>query len=160
MDDNPRSRHIRPGGRELTPYLSCDGAAEAIEFYTQVLDATETGERFVDADGRVGHAELTIGDSQIFLADVYQGYGMSPADLEVVPVSLHLYVPDVDATAARAEAAGATILEPPKDDFDGSRTCRLRDPFGHRWMLATHVREITAEEYRQAVDDFSETSLP
>lgn len=159
MDDT-RPRHIPPGGRELTPYLCCDPAAEAIEFYVKVLDATETGERFVDANGRIGHAELTIGDSQIFLADVYQGYGMSPAGLEVVPVSLFLYVPDVDTTAAKAEAAGATIEEAVKDSFDGSRTCKLRDPFGHRWMLATHLHEITAAEYHQAVDNFSETSLP
>jgi uncharacterized glyoxalase superfamily protein PhnB len=159
MDDTIRS-YIPPGGHELTPYLTCSDAAAAIDFYVKVLDATESGERFVDAAGKVGHAELTIGGAAIFLADVYEGYGMSPAGLDVVPVSLHLYVPDVDATAARAEAAGAAILEPVKDSFDGSRTCRFRDPFGHRWMLATHVHTVSSEQYRQAVDDFSHTSLP
>lgn len=159
MTDTTAS-HIPPGGQELTPYLICRDAAAAVEFYKSVFEATEISERFVDADGKVGHAELRVGGSQIFVADVYEGYGMSPADLDDVPVSLNLYVPDVDAVVARAEAAGAKVVRPVEEGFDGARSARLRDPFGHRWMVATHVRTVTPEEYQAAVDDFAQQSLP
>jgi uncharacterized glyoxalase superfamily protein PhnB len=157
--DETELDYVSPGMAELTPYLMCDGAAAAIDFYAEVFGAEEVGERFVDADGKVGHADLRIGRAQISVADVYQGFGISPADLEDSPVTLNLYVPDVDAVAARAEAGGATIISPVEETFFGSRRCRLRDPFGHRWMVNTHVREVTDEEFRQAVTDFSTQSL-
>ena len=74
-------------------------------------------------------------------------------------MALNLYVPDVDATVAKAEAGGATILTPVEDTFYGSRRCRIRDPYGHRWLVATHVHDVSSEDYKKAVDDFSETSL-
>lgn len=156
MDEKATS-HVPAGTCELTPYLMCDGAAAAIDFYVEVFEGREIGERFVDADGRVGHSEIQIGASQISVADVYEGFGTSPADMEDTPVSLNLYVPDVDAVVARAEAAGATIITPVEDTFYGARRARMRDPFGHRWLVATHVRDVSAEEYQKAIDGFAET---
>lgn len=149
--------YVTPGMAELTPYLICDGAAAAIDFYVEVFGAEEIGKRFVDADGRVGHAELRIGGAQIHLADVYDGFGMSPADLPDSPVALGLYVADADAVLARAEAAGGTIVSPVEETFYGARRFRLRDPFGHRWIVATHVRDVSPEDYQKAIDEFADT---
>jgi PhnB protein len=149
--------YVTPGMTELTPYLICDGAAAAIDFYVEVFGAEEIGQRFVDADGKVGHADLRIGRAQISVADVYEGFGLSPADLPESPVGLSLYVADVDAVLARAEAAGGTVVSPVEETFYGARRFRLRDPFGHRWMVATHVREVTPEEYQKARDEFAGT---
>ncbi len=151
--------YVSPGMQELTPYLICEGAADAIDFYVEVFEAEEVGERFVDADGKVGHAELRIGRSMISVADVYEGFGISAKELDDSPVTLNLYVPDADAVTARAEAAGATILTPVEETFFGARRSRLRDPFGPRWMVNTHVREVSPEEYQQAVDGFAQQSL-
>ena len=158
MSETPQS-YVSPGMDELTPYLIIDGAAAAIDFYVEVFGATEVGKRFVDADGKVGHAELRFGGSLLALADVYEGFGISPADLPDSPVTINVYVPDVDAVTARAEAAGATILTQPEETFFGARRSRLRDPFGHRWMVSTHVRDVAPDAHDQAVTDFSTQSL-
>lgn len=157
MTENAPS-YVTPGMCELTPYLMCDGAAAAIDFYVEVFGAEEVGRRFVDADGRVGHADLRIGGSQISLADVYEGFGISPKDLPDSPVTINVYVPDADAVTARAEAAGATVITPVEETFFGARRSRIRDPFGHRWMVNTHVRTVTPEEYQSAIDGFAGTS--
>ena len=149
--------YVTPGMAVLTPYLICDGAAAAIDFYVQVFEAKEVGERFVDADGRIGHAELEIGGAQLHLADLYDGFGMSPAGLPDSPVALGLYAPDVDAALARAEAAGGTIISPVEETFYGARRFRLRDPFGHRWIVATHAHDVTPEDYEKAVEGFAQT---
>ena len=154
MDDEVS--YIPANEHAVAPYLCVRGAAEAIDFYVEVFGAVEDGERFVDPDGKVGHAELRLGDSRIYLADEYPGYGMSPVDLPDSTFALYVYVPDVDAVVTRAEAKGATILEPTQETFYGARRATLRDPFGHRWMVNTQVREVSPEEYKQAIEGFAE----
>lgn len=150
--------YIPEGEHALKPYISVRGAAQAIDFYVEVLGAIESAEhRFVDADGKIGHAELRLGDSLLYLADEYPGYGMSPVDLPDSTVALYLYVSDTDAVVAKAEAKGATILEPPNDTFYGARRATLRDPFGHRWMIVTHRGDVSQEEYQAARDGFAAT---
>jgi PhnB protein len=156
MTDEPTS-YIPAGSHAVTPYLCCRGAAAAIDFYVAVFGATEEGERFVDADGKVGHAELRFGDSLLMVADEYPGYGMSPVDLPDSPVSINLYVPDVDAVAERAVERGAKLLMPLEETFYGVRRATLRDPFGHRWMVGTQVREASAADYDKARDEFGTT---
>ena len=151
--------YVPAGSHVVTPYLCCRGAADAIDFYVAVFGATEVGERFVDAEGKVGHAELRFGDSAVMLAEEYPGYGMSPVDLADVPVSINLYVPDIDAVVERAIERGAKVTAPISESFHGSRGATLRDPFGHRWMVATQVREVSDEDYAKARDEFSRTTV-
>ncbi len=130
----------------VTPYLSVDGAGEAIQFYVDVLDATLRG-RMDGPDGRVGHAELEVGDSLIMLADIFPEAGQSsPKDLGGTPVMCMVYVEDADATFAKALAAGATEVSPVQDQFYGDRSGRFEDPWGHRWNVATHVEDVPPEE--------------
>jgi len=158
MSDDDLS-YIPPGEHALKPYLCVRGAAEAIAFYADVFGATESPEhRFVDADGKIGHTELRFGDSLMYLSDEYPGYCMSPVDLQDTPCSLYLHVPDCDAVTAKAEAAGATVVKQPEDDFHGSRTSAVRDPFGHRWMIVTYTRTVSTEEYEKAKAEFARTS--
>jgi PhnB protein len=154
----PTTDHIPAGSHAVTPYLCCRGAAEAIDFYVTVLGATEEGDRFVDADGKVGHAELRFGDSLVMLADEFPGYGISPVDLPDSPVAISLYVPDVDAVVAKAVEAGAKILTPLEETFYGVRRAALRDPFGHRWLVGTQVRVATPDEYAQAREDYAQAT--
>lgn len=130
----------------VTPYLTVDGAGEAIEFYVDVLGATVRG-RMDGPDGKVGHAELEIGDSVIMLADVFPDMGQStPKDLGGTPVMVMVYVEDADATVAKALAAGATEVSPVQDQFYGDRSGLFEDPWGHRWNVATHVEDVPPEE--------------
>ena len=130
----------------VSPYLSVEGAGEAIDFYVDVLGATVRG-RMDGPDGKVGHAELEIGDSLIMLADVFPDMGQStPKDLGGTPVSMMLYVEDVDATFAKALGAGATEVSPVEDQFYGDRSGQFDDPWGHRWNVATHVEDVPPEE--------------
>jgi PhnB protein len=136
---------IPDGYRSITPYLSIQGAAAAIEFYTRAFGAHERM-RLPGPEGRLGHAEMEFGDSVVMLADPWPGgYGQPPGDAGT-PVTLHLYVEDVDAAFARAVAAGATQVMPVQDHFYGDRGGALRDPFGHVWHLATHVEDVPPEE--------------
>lgn len=140
---------LPPDGRVLTPYITVRDAVRAIEFYVHAFEARELF-RLVEPQGRVGHAELAIGGSLLMLSDEYPDFGaLSPAGVGGSPVTLHLYVRDVDATLARAEAAGATLLRAPKDEFYGDRTGMLQDPFGHRWMLASRREEVAPEEMQR-----------
>lgn len=133
----------------VTPYLIVDGAARAIEFYKQAFGATETV-RMDGPDGRIGHAEIKIGDSHIMLADEHPEMGArGPQTIGGSPVSLLLYVEDVDATVNRAVEAGAKLTRPVKDQFYGDRTGGLEDPFGHAWYVATHVEDVAPEEMRK-----------
>ena len=137
---------IPEGYRSVTPYLSIQGAAEAIEFYKRAFGATELL-RLVAPDGTIGHAEIKIGDSAIMLADpCEEGAFRSPQSLGGSSVGLHLYVEDVDAQFAQAIRAGAKEVEPVQDKFYGDRTGTLKDPFGHVWFLATHKEDVTPEE--------------
>lgn len=133
----------------LKPYLVVADAARAIAFYAQAFGATELF-RLAEPGGRIGHAELRIGDSEFMLADEYPDFGaLGPVSVGGTPVSIHLYVADVDATMARAEALGATTLRAAKDEFYGDRCGMLSDPFGHRWHIATRLQEVTPEEMQR-----------
>jgi PhnB protein len=142
-------RPIPEGYEQATPYLSINGAARAIEFYKQAFGATEVL-RLAMPDGRIGHAEIRIGRARIMLADEFPEMGFrAPRTLGGSPVTIHLYVEDVDALAARAVAAGATVKRPVQDQFYGDRSVTLEDPFGHVWSFATHKEDVSPEELRQ-----------
>ena len=136
----------------LTPHLVCRDAAKAIEFYRRAFGAEELF-RLTEPTGKVGHAELRIADSRIMLADEYPDFGaLSPASVGGTPVSLHLYVADVDRAIERATAAGATVLRPAKDEFYGDRAGMVADPFGHKWHLASKKEEVSAAEMQRRWD--------
>jgi uncharacterized glyoxalase superfamily protein PhnB len=135
----------------VTPHLVCAGAADAIEFYKKAFGAAETG-RMPTPDGRLMHGSIRIGDSAIMLVDEMPEHGvLGPKSLKGSPVTVHLYVVDVDKFTDRAAAAGAKITKPVEDTFWGDRYAQLEDPFGHRWSVATHVRDVTPAEMREAV---------
>ncbi|MGI8838042.1 MAG: VOC family protein [Pyrinomonadaceae bacterium] len=140
----------------ITPYLSVKGAADAIEFYKKAFGATEMM-RLTGPDGTLGHAEIKIGDALIMLADEYPDYGnLSPKTLGGSAVRLHMYVEDVDAFFERALAAGSKVLVPVADQFYGDRSGRLEDPFGHVWLISTHVEDVTPAECDRRMKEFSE----
>jgi len=142
-------RGIPEGYHSLTPYLAVDDGARAIAFYQEAFGATEVM-RMARPDGKVGHAELQIGDSRIMLADEYPDMGFrSPRTYGGSPVGLHLYVEDVDAVARQAVAAGAKELRPVKDQFYGDRTGSFEDPFGHVWHIATHKEDLSPDELKR-----------
>ena len=137
------------GYHSVTPYLVISGAAEAIDFYTEALAAVERF-RMPGPDGKLMHAEIQIGDSVVMLSDENLEMGASsPATLGGTPVGQLIYVEDVDAAFQHAVSAGATGLLPPTDMFWGDRYCKLQDPFGHQWSLATHVEDVSAEEMNE-----------
>jgi PhnB protein len=140
---------IPDGYHTVTPYLIVSGAAGAIEFYKKAFGATEVM-RMADPSGKVGHAEIKIGDSRIMLADEFPEMGArSPQSLGGSAVHMLLYVEDVDARFARAITAGAKTVRPVKDQFYGDRSGTLTDPFGHSWTIATHKEDVPAEELRR-----------
>ena len=142
---------IPEGMHSLTPHLVCAGAAQAIDFYTQAFGAVEQS-RLPGPEGKLMHASLKIGDSTLMLVDEMAGCAMlGPRTLKGSPVTLHLYVPNVDATVEQAVAAGARVTMPATDMFWGDRFAQLEDPFGHKWSVATHQRDVTQEEMEQAV---------
>lgn len=133
----------------LTPYIVVRQAAQAIDFYCRVFGAREDF-RLSEPSGKVGHAELLLGDSRLMLADEYPDFGaLAPASVGGTPVSLHLYVADVDATMARAEEAGATVLRVAKDEFYGDRSGQLLDPFGHRWQVSMRGAPVSPQEMQR-----------
>jgi PhnB protein len=130
----------------VTPYLIVDGATGAIDFYTSVLGATERM-RVGGPGGKVGHAELDLGDSVIMLADEHPEMdAIGPKAVGGTPVSLHVYVEDADAVFERAIEGGAKALRGVEDKFYGDRSGSFEDPFGHHWHVATHVEDIPPEE--------------
>lgn len=143
------SRAVNPipeGYHAVTPYLVVHDGAGALAFYARAFGARELF-RMPRPDGRVSHAELQIGDSRVMLADEAPEIGArSPRSLGGSPVLIHLYVPDVDATVARAVAAGATLTRPVTDQFYGDRNGGLADPYGHVWFVATHVEDVPPDE--------------
>jgi len=142
---------IPQGYNSITPYLIINGAAQAIDYYKNVFGASEVF-RMDGPDGKVGHAELKIGDSRIMLADenpnMGQGY-TSAATIGASPVSLYLYIPDVDSVVERAVSAGAKLLKPVEDQFYGDRSGFIQDPFGHLWGVATHVEDVAPQELEE-----------
>ncbi len=137
---------IPDGYPQVTPYLCVDGAKAAIEFYTNVLGATERM-HMPGPDGKIGHAELELGDSLIMLADEYPEMGVrGPKAVGGTPVTIMIYVEDADAVFDAAVAAGATSLRPVENQFYGDRIGQFEDPFGHRWSVATHVEDVPPDE--------------
>jgi PhnB protein len=145
-----RVKPIPEGMHTVTPHLVCAGAADAIEFYKKAFNAVEIG-RMAGPQGKLLHGLIRIGDSKVMLVDEFPDWGsFGPKALKGSPVTMHLYVEDVDSFVAHAAAAGAKITMPLQDMFWGDRYCKLEDPFGHQWSVATHVRDVSPEEMQQA----------
>lgn len=141
-DVNP----IPAGYPRVIPYLSVDGAEAAIAFYRTVFGATERM-RMDAPGGKIGHAEIEIGDSLVMLADTFPDMGgKSPKTIGGTPVTVMVYVEDVDACFQRAIDNGATEMRKPADQFYGDRAGQFEDPFGHQWFVATHVEDVPPEE--------------
>jgi PhnB protein len=138
---------IPAGYPRVSPYLAIDGAAAAIDFYCDVLGASQRGDVMRMPDGRIGHAELDLGGSVVMLSDTFPDVGVrSPKDLGGSPVTMLVYVEDVDDVFARAVQAGATEIAPVTDQFYGDRTGQFEDLWGHRWNVASHIEDVSAEE--------------
>ena len=147
----PKVKPVPDGMHTVTPHLVCAGAADAIEFYRKAFGAVEEG-RLPGPNGRLMHAMIRIEGSAVMLVDEMPEWGaLGPKALKGSPVTIHLYVKDVDAFAARAVAAGAKITMPVADQFWGDRYGQLEDPFGHRWSIGTHIRDVRPEEMQQAM---------
>ena len=135
--------------REVFPYLCVRGGNAAIQFYTRVFGAQETF-RIPGSDGRIGHAQMKLGPATLMLADEHPEIGIrSPLAYGGTGTTIHLHVDNVDALAKRAVEAGAKILMEPTDQPHGERQCRLRDPFGHEWLLGHEVEKVSPEEMKR-----------
>ncbi len=144
---------IPEGYHTLTPYLTVRDAARAIEFYKQAFGAQERGV-MKGPDGKVMHAEIKIGDSIIMLADEFPEFGaLSPQTSGGAGMGLHIYVEGVDAAFDRAVKAGAQVEMPVSDQFWGDRYGKLKDPFGHKWSIATHTKDMSADEMKRNMDE-------
>ncbi len=150
---NAKVNPIPAGFHTLTPYLIVKGAADAIDFYKRAFGAKERF-RMTGPDGKsLGHAEITIGDSILMLADGMPGFSQSPQELHGTSVSLLLYVKDVDAAFQRAVDAGAAVKQPVENKFYGERAGSLADPFGHLWTLMTHIEDVPPQEMKRRMDE-------
>jgi PhnB protein len=143
---------VPEGYHTVTPYLIIRDAARAIEFYKKVFGAKEMV-RMPAPGGKIGHAEIMIGDSYIMLADESPEMGHNgPQSLGGSPVSIVLYLEDVDAVVGRAVAAGAKLVRPVEDQFYGDRSGGVEDPFGHSWHISTHIEDVSPEEMTKRMD--------
>lgn len=143
---------IPEGMHSITPHLVVDGAAKAIEFYKKAFGAVEVA-RLPAPDGKLMHAAVRIGDSVVMMVDEAPNWkSFGPLALKGSPVTIHLYVPDADATVAQAVAAGAKLTMAPADMFWGDRYGQIEDPFGHKWSVATHTRDVTGPEMQEAMN--------
>jgi PhnB protein len=147
----PAVKPIPDGIHSLTPHLVCAGAADAIAFYKRAFNAIEE-RRLPGPEGKLMHAEVRIGDSLLMLMDEFPEMGgIGPKSLKGSPVTIHLQVVDVDAVVKQAVAAGAKITMPVADMFWGDRYGQLEDPFGHRWSVATHIKDLSPQEIQEAM---------
>ena len=143
-----RVKPVPDGYHTITPYLIVNGAAAAIEFYKRAFGATEVM-RMPAPDGRIGHAELQLGDCRVMLADEYpQMDCRGPQSVGGTPVFLHMYVDDVDTVVKQAVAAGARVVRPVQDQFYGDRMGTVADPYGHVWHVSTHKEDLSMDELR------------
>jgi PhnB protein len=145
---------VPKGASPLAPYLSVSNASEMIDFYQRALGATETY-RLLMPDGRIGHAEIRIGEATIMLADEFPEMGLlSPKSQGITrsPVAIHLYVDDVDAVYERAIAAGAVSVKAPETEFFGERNAHLTDPSGHLWFISSQIENVAPEEMQRRLD--------
>ncbi len=148
---------IPEGYPRVTPYLHVNGAAAAIDFYTVILGADERM-RMPAPEGKIGHAELQIGESIIMLADEFPDMDVrGPKSIGGTPVTLYVYVEDVDAVFDAALAAGASALRAVENQFYGDRTAQFEDPFGHPWSIATHVEDVPPEEMEKRMAEAMST---
>jgi len=147
---------VPEGCHTVTPHLIVKGGAKALDFYRKAFGAEEVF-RMPGPGGGIMHAEIQIGDSRIFLADEFPDMGcLSPATLKGSPVTIHLYVEDVDAAFKKATQAGAEPVMPPADMFWGDRYGKVKDPFGHHWSIATHKEDVAPQECeRRAASAFA-----
>jgi PhnB protein len=145
---------IPEGYHSVTPYLIVSGAAKAIDFYVKALGATEVMR--MDHGGKIGHAEIKLGDSHVMLADEFPEMGArSPESLGGTPVGICLYVTNVDELFNRAVDAGAKVERPVQDQFYGDRSGTIVDPFGHKWTIATHKEDLTPEQIEKRMAEWS-----
>ena len=147
---------VPDGYHTLTPFLTVRDAVRAIEFYKNAFGAEERGV-MKGADGKVMHAELKIGDSIIMLSDEFPDYGaLSPQAIGGSAMGLHIYLDGVDAAFERAVKAGAEVEMPVMDQFWGDRYGKLKDPFGHKWSIGTHVKDLSMDEMKKGMDEAME----
>ena len=147
-------RAIPEGYHTVTPYLTCKNAAQAIDYYKSVFGATEVM-RMAGPDGKIGHAEIKIGNSHIMLADEFPGMSSAPTAGAKNPSALFVYLDDVDATFNKAVAAGANVDMPLENQFWGDRYGKITDPFGHNWGLAQHVEDVAPDEMKRRSAEFA-----
>ncbi len=134
---------------EVFAYLRVSNSAEAMCFYAQAFGAVEKF-RLTEPSGRIGHAEMQLGPAVLMLSDAFPEYSLhAPSGEQDIGCSVHLHVDNADAMAERAVAAGATLLMPPSDQFYGERSCRLRDPFGHTWLIGHEIEKVTPQEMQR-----------
>lgn len=150
MSVNP----IPDGFHTVTPYLIVKGAAEALEFYKSAFGATELG-RYHGPGGSIVHAEFQIGDSKLMLGEECPQMGALAPQGGGTAIGLCIYVPNVDALAAQAVAAGAKVERPVQDQFYGDRSGTVTDPFGHKWTISTHIEDVSAEEMCRRMEEFT-----
>ena len=141
--------YIPQGYNAVIPALAFKGTDAAIKWYVNVFGAKEKM-RFDNPDGTIAHAEITIGDNVIMLAEENPEYNSSPKTLKGNSVNICLYLPDVDAVVKKATANGAKLVMPVEDQFYGDRSGRIEDPFGYRWIIATHIKDVSEEEMKKA----------
>ena len=148
--------HIYSGAYSLNAYIAIKGCNDAIEFYKKAFGATERG-RLLMPDGTIGHAEILIEGSLLMLSEENKEWGnLSPLTIGGNPLTFSLYVKDVDAAFQKAIDAGATVKMPLKDEFYGDRTGQVEDPFGYKWMIATHKEDVSFEEMQKRFDKICE----
>lgn len=147
-----KRKKVKPvpaGYHTVTPYLACGEAARAIDFYKKAFGAKEIL-RVPAPGGKIGHAEVQLGDSRVMLTDEYRDMDfLSPLSRGGTTVHMHVYMPNVDKVIDRAVAAGATLIQPAQDKFYGDRTGSVKDPFGHVWHIATHVEDVPMKELKK-----------
>ena len=149
MSKGGKVKAIPDGYHSVTPYLIIDGASRALDYYKRVFGATERM-RMPGPEGKIGHAEISIGDSMIMLADEHPEMGArAPRTVGGSAVSIMLYVNDVDATVKTAVAEGAKLLQPVEDTFYGDRMGTIEDPFGHPWHVGTHREDVPLDELKR-----------
>jgi uncharacterized glyoxalase superfamily protein PhnB len=144
----------------ITPHLVVKGVAEAIDWYTRALGANELLRHPAPDGASIMHSELLLGDSRFFVVDEFPGAAVSPASLGGTPVTLHLYVEDVDALFGRAVGAGAQILMPVADQFWGDRYGMLLDPFGHRWSIASRLEDLSPRQMKDRAAQWAKEQTP
>jgi PhnB protein len=150
-----KSSYIPEGYNAVIPALAFHGAAAAIKWYVDVLGAKEKM-RFDNPDKSIAHAEISIGGDVIMIAEENLQYNSSPKTLKGNSVNLCVYVPDVDSVIKRAVEKGATLIIPAEDQFYGDRSGRIEDPFGYRWIISTHVKDVSQEEMKKAMDEMAQ----